>query len=233
MNHKTLFGITFPEETAEAILQACQESWEKKSRFRIATANPEYVMAAERTLPLKQNIQKAEHIVVDGFGLWAALRLQGWQGQRITGVQLTEALLPLAEREQRSVLIILKKGGLSSLAKKKEVLLEKYPKILLTVLYETELSHPQSLQYDVVLVATGIPHQEYLGEKIPTGVVMGVGGAIDFMTGAQKRAPKMLQVVGLEWLWRLLLQPQRFGRIINAVILFPGSVLVKRIYKKI
>lgn len=53
---------------------------------------------------------------------------------------------------------------------------------------------------------------------------MGVGGAFDFLTGKIRRAPGWLRTIGLEWLWRLILQPKRWKRIWNAVIIFPTRI---------
>ncbi len=54
---------------------------------------------------------------------------------------------------------------------------------------------------------------------------IGVGGALDFISGAAKRSPLWMRVHGLEWLWRLITNPRRFGRIFNATIRFPIMVL--------
>mgnify|MGYP003758542785 FL=1 len=42
--------------------------------------------------------------------------------------------------------------------------------------------------------------------------MMGVGGSLDFLVGAQKRAPRWLQRLNLEWLYRLIVQPWRWRR---------------------
>lgn len=79
----------------------------------------------------------------------------------------------------------------------------------------------------VLFVAYGAPRQElWIAEyarKIPTLVhVMAVGGSFDFYSGKVKRAPKLFRVLGLEWLWRLGMNPwQRIRRIWNAVVVFP------------
>ncbi|MEI8096927.1 MAG: WecB/TagA/CpsF family glycosyltransferase, partial [Candidatus Moraniibacteriota bacterium] len=59
----------------------------------------------------------------------------------------------------------------------------------------------------------------------------GVGGSLDYLTGKQRRASRWLQQIGFEWLWRLLLQPKRFLRIWNAVIIFPFHVFFATIKK--
>jgi len=78
----------------------------------------------------------------------------------------------------------------------------------------------------------GAPYQELLlaGLRNQPGtirVAMGVGGSFDFLTGKVKRAPRWMRAVGLEWLWRLLLQPRRLKRIWNAVVVFPVQVFLK------
>ncbi len=81
---------------------------------------------------------------------------------------------------------------------------------------------------DVLLVGIGSPKQDLwisknLGE-LNVGVAMGVGGTIDFIAKVQKRAPRIVRKLGFEWFWRLLLQPSRIKRIINAIVVFPFYV---------
>jgi N-acetylglucosaminyldiphosphoundecaprenol N-acetyl-beta-D-mannosaminyltransferase len=60
-------------------------------------------------------------------------------------------------------------------------------------------------------------------------VAIGVGGAFDFISGRIKRAPKFVQKIGLEWLWRLILQPWRIKRISLGVIGLSWLTLKKKI----
>lgn len=69
---------------------------------------------------------------------------------------------------------------------------------------------------DILFVAFGAPKQEfwiseYL-EKIPVKIAIGVGGAFDYISGKTPRAPLFLQNIGLEWLFRLIMQPWRIKR---------------------
>jgi N-acetylglucosaminyldiphosphoundecaprenol N-acetyl-beta-D-mannosaminyltransferase len=60
-------------------------------------------------------------------------------------------------------------------------------------------------------------------------LMMGVGGSFDFITGKIKRSPRFIQRVGLEWLWRLVIEPRyRLERIYNATIVFPIKVMFKK-----
>lgn len=61
---------------------------------------------------------------------------------------------------------------------------------------------------------------------------MGVGGSFDYVTGKTKRAPKIMRIFGLEWLWRLIQKSpdrsRRWKRIWNAVIIFPIKILFSK-----
>jgi len=82
----------------------------------------------------------------------------------------------------------------------------------------------------LLLVAYGAPLQdlwisEHMQDFTTVRLAMGVGGTFDFLAGTVRRAPKFLRALGLEWLWRLFLQPRRIRRIWNAVAVFPFLVL--------
>jgi N-acetylglucosaminyldiphosphoundecaprenol N-acetyl-beta-D-mannosaminyltransferase len=85
----------------------------------------------------------------------------------------------------------------------------------------------------LLLVAFGAPKQdlwiaEHISQMPSVRVAMGVGGTFDFIAGVRKRAPALLRSVGLEWMYRLVKQPSRFKRIMNAVVVFPYLVVFTR-----
>jgi N-acetylglucosaminyldiphosphoundecaprenol N-acetyl-beta-D-mannosaminyltransferase len=78
---------------------------------------------------------------------------------------------------------------------------------------------------DIMVCNFGAPYQEkfiyHNLNKVPSVKIgIGIGGALDFLTGKIKRAPKWMRFLGLEWLWRLIKQPKRFKRIFRAVFVF-------------
>ena len=85
----------------------------------------------------------------------------------------------------------------------------------------------------VLFVALGAPKQElwisenkqWLEENSDIKVALGVGGSFDFISGHQKRSPKIFQSLGLEWMYRLWKQPERAGRIWTATGGFIREVL--------
>lgn len=228
MNKKkwAIFGISFQELAVADVLRQITFSFQQNRPLRISTVNPEFLVYARKEKAFSQSLQTADIRVVDGFGLWLSLYVQGFRGKRITGVELTGHILALAEKLEKKVAIILPVSGLSSKEQVISALSKKYPKLAPDVYYEDEW-HQDSVQknYDVFLFALGMPEQEYAGEKVTTGIRIGVGGALDFLVGTQTRAPKLFQTIGMEWLWRLLLQPKRIKRIWNAVVVFPLLVI--------
>lgn len=86
--------------------------------------------------------------------------------------------------------------------------------------------------YDILFCNFGAPFQEKFINLLKNGnmeLAMGVGGSFDFITGKIKRAPLWVRNIGMEWLWRLILQPKRFKRIFNSVVVFMWKVIFKKI----
>ncbi|MSU75549.1 MAG: glycosyltransferase [Candidatus Magasanikbacteria bacterium] len=91
--------------------------------------------------------------------------------------------------------------------------------------YASLVSKINETRPDVLLVAFGMGKQEkWIYEnlaKLPSvKIAMGVGGAFDYVSGAVPRAPRLMRKIGLEWVYRLLRQPRRAGRIFNATVKF-------------
>lgn len=87
---------------------------------------------------------------------------------------------------------------------------------------------------DVLFVALGHPHQEKWIfnnlDKLPSvKIAIGVGGALDFLSGERRRAPEFMQRVNLEWLFRFVQEPPRYQRIKRAVHDFPKMVYQHKI----
>ena len=85
---------------------------------------------------------------------------------------------------------------------------------------------------DVLYVCLGFPAQEkwiaeYFQRLENVKVVLGLGGSLDIYAGISKRAPEIFIKTGLEWLWRLLLQPSRFVRMLSLPKFYFGTLIYK------
>lgn len=225
------FGVTIDNLSRSAILQAIDE-WLLQGGFhRIATVNPEFLLLAHSHPNFREALKKADLRIADGVGINLPFWLVGEKlVDRFPGADLLHEILKLAEAKGYGVALALYEQGLSSPETIKTALLERYPKLQIEML---SLREPQSSQAAILFCNYGAPLQELYLETFRTRhtnfrLVMGVGGAFDFLTCAIPRAPKWMRSCGLEWLWRLLKQPSRFHRIWNAVVVFPIKVLSQK-----
>jgi len=229
-----LLDISITEDSCDAILTRVKTFLAEPKFHRIATVNPEFLVLAEKDPTFKQSLKSADLCVADGVGIiWAGL-LQGKKATRFPGTDLLNEVLFLAERDGHAVYLAIKKDGLSSYEEIRVALLKKYPNLSVSGT-DDESDNFGNWKLEIgnsaiVLCNYGAPMQElFLANLKEVGVAsrvaMGVGGAFDFLTGKQTRAPRCLRAIGLEWLWRLILQPKRWKRIWNAVIVFPFLLL--------
>jgi len=85
----------------------------------------------------------------------------------------------------------------------------------------------------IVFVGFGAPKQERWiarnADAVPSArIFIGVGGSLDVWADELRRAPAALRKLGLEWAWRLALEPRRLPRMIRATVVFPLRVLLDR-----
>lgn len=151
---------------------------------------------------------------------------------RVTGADLLFRIVEESQKKGWRIYLLGAAPGIAGIAIDR--LTKKYPKAIFAgsfagtpaQTHEDELCERiNSAQPDILFVAYGSPAQEEwihrnLDKLSSAKVAIGVGGAIDFAAGKAKRAPKLLQKLGLEWFWRLLTQPRRIKRIWNATFVF-------------
>jgi len=207
-----IFGIKFDDLTME-------EAIEKIHGFVILPYS-EFVVKAQKNEEFRNILNKADFCLCEGRGLWLMARLLGKKlKQNINGIELIKNLKGK---------IFLFGGTKEVVEKTKEKLGQKIVgaengyQDFNNVIEKINIARP-----DILLVGLGSPKQEkFIYEnlsKMPSvKLAVGVGGAFDFISGRVKRAPKILQKIGMEWLWRLFVQPQRIKRIFYGV----GGLLV-------
>jgi N-acetylglucosaminyldiphosphoundecaprenol N-acetyl-beta-D-mannosaminyltransferase len=163
--------------------------------------------------------------------------------EKISGIDLLSAICASPFMEGRSVYLLGAEEGIAEQAGKA---LEKAHPLLWIAGAEAGLississeDNAQLLQRinaaspDVLFVALGVPKQEKWIranlERMPSvRIAMGVGGAFDVIAGKLPRAPRWMQERGLEWLWRLGLQPRRLPRIFNATLRFSWLIFRRK-----
>lgn len=207
---------------------------------QICTVNAEFIMTARKDEAFRQILNNAELNMADGVSIMWASR---WLGQplpeRLAGADLVEELAALASQHGWSLYLV---GGEGETASKAAAALKRRNPNLKVIGAESGLDRHSSstdtaalcqriasAKPTILLVAFGAPKQELFIAKnksrLAVPIMIGVGGTFDYLAGNLPRAPRFLRQLGLEWLWRLTLQPKRLGRILTAVIHFPLAVI--------
>lgn len=215
---------------------------------QVATVNAEFVMTAQQNNEFMAVLQHADLAIADSSGImWAARFLATYLPERIPGADFVNDIAREASVKGWKLYLI---GGQKGVAEKAAATLERrFPGVRivgkeegLPIKQSSELFDQQDVvdltkrirqvKPDILLVAFGAPRQELFiaryKNQLQVPVMMGVGGTFDFLAYRIKRAPKWLRAIGLEWVWRLLREPQRFSRIWTAVIQFPLAVIASR-----
>lgn len=207
----------------------------------IFTPNAEQIVLSLENPNFKRHLQQADILIPDGFSLVIASFLLSLLGksskisQRIAGVDLAQNLIKITEKNNQDTLIL---GGKdyqllldsSSQVKNSPNLWKLDKNLYWTPAYSDFLNSSQeeqttlvnnikNLKPTMIMVALGAPNQEkwsldnqQLLSESGVKLVMAVGGAFDIIFGRLKRAPKIMRVFGLEWLFRLIQEPWRWKR---------------------
>jgi N-acetylglucosaminyldiphosphoundecaprenol N-acetyl-beta-D-mannosaminyltransferase len=207
-----------------------------KKATHITSLNPEIIVEASHNDRFYQVLQQVDFCCIDGVGLqYGCHLLFGVWHKKYSGVDYMQDIITKPQNISSVMLI----GG-SQVARVS--IQEKYQINMLTI-HEIEgtgdIKHIQSKEKEIILKAIhekkpdviffsfGSPYQEILiSELLPSiqypCICSGVGGAFNFIAGIVPRAPKMMRSMGLEWLYRLVIEPWRFKRqlrLINFVFL--------------
>lgn len=173
-------------------------------------------------------VARADLVVADGMPIVWASRLGGTSlPERVTGADLVKTLSTAAADTGLSVFLLGGDFGVAERARDRLVRLN--PRLRVAGTHcpplgfeddELQLALIDRLltatRPDIVYVALGFPKQEALAERLrqrfPSIWFLGVGGAFSMLTGDVSRAPRMVQRLGLEWLYRLAQEPTRLFR---------------------
>jgi N-acetylglucosaminyldiphosphoundecaprenol N-acetyl-beta-D-mannosaminyltransferase len=221
-----LFGIPFHNLTFASALDWIDELVAAGKPSLVATANLDFLRVAAEDPEMQRILFDADIVMADGHPIVALSSLFGPAlRERVTGSDLTPMLAEhAAEKGHRLFFLGGAPGGADKAAR---LLVERHPGLVVAGCYspakadviemddEDILARLERARPDILLVALGAPKQEkWIHMQLPrwsVPVAIGVGGSLDFIAGAQRRAPRWLQRLGLEWLGRLAAAPRRLA----------------------
>ncbi len=190
----------------------------------LVAINAEKILTAENDQALNTLLGQSEYLYADGISIVRAIRRKYPEAEvtRVAGADLWEAMMERAGQEGTPVFLV---GGKPEILAETESKLREQWNVNIVGSQdgyfkaedrEALFSRIHESGAKIVTVAMGSPKQEILMRDCrivhPDALYMGVGGTYDVFTGHVKRAPKIWQNMGLEWLYRLLSQPSRIRR---------------------
>jgi len=240
--------------TAEEIISKIDKFLLSEKQHYLVTFNPEMAVEAQKDNYFQSIINQADLVIPDGIGIILAGKIIDCKIslKKISGIDLIYKICEAEFIKDKKIYLL---GAREKVAEKAaNILRQKYFCLsivgaeegikILNTKYQILKSNSKSLSKlnneliqrinkakpDILFVAFGSPRQEkWIFEnlkKMPSvKLAIGVGGSFDFISGKIKRAPLVFRKLGLEWFWRLILEPRRIKRIYNATMKFSWLVL--------
>lgn len=192
----------------------------------IVTPNSEMLAAAAEDAELARILNSADLAVPDGAGVILASKIMGAKlPERVAGFDLITELFAQLENEDYSFYFLGSKPGIVDKAAAE--LKRRYPNLNIAGYHHGYLDKKllaelkkeiNEKEVDLLLVGMGVPLQERFLDKnlaeLNVKAAVTVGGSFDVIAGEVERAPLWMQKAGLEWFYRLIQEPSRFGRML-------------------
>jgi len=188
----------------------------------VVTPNPEFIQNAKRDEEFRCLLNGADLAVADGIGVIYAAKILGRPlKEKVTGIGLAAGLCERMAKKGMKLFLLGAKPGVAEEAGEK--LRARYPGLTICGVHDGYFTDDTPVveqirrsEADAVFVCLGAPKQEKWmarnGEACGAKLLLGLGGSLDVFAGQVKRAPEGWQKLGLEWLYRLIKQPSRIGR---------------------
>jgi N-acetylglucosaminyldiphosphoundecaprenol N-acetyl-beta-D-mannosaminyltransferase len=220
-----LLGLSFDTVTMETAVARCLELCRApRASHMVITANASHLCMMRRDPQLALACRAAHLTVADGMSVVWALRASGQQiTERVAGVDLMARMLAAAgEHRLRVYFLGAKRDVVTALVQRSRA---KHPDLEIAGFRDGYFGPEDHLSIVEEIRASGA-HMLFIGmpspfketwcerhrERLQVPVIMGVGGSFDVLAGFIKRAPRWVQSLGLEWFWRLLMEPRKLWK---------------------
>ena len=223
MESLKILGVRIDKVNMESAILKIKEFLEGDSAKSVFTPNSEIIYMAKDDEVFKETLNNSDLNTADGIGVVYASKILGNPVEgSVAGYDIACALLPYLNEIKAKLFLFGGKPGVGE--KAKEAILKDYPDIDICGVENGYFGDDDSKiiesinskEPDVVFVCLGAPKQEKWIDKnkstLKTKVLMGIGGSLDVFAGEAKRAPKFFIKLNIEWLYRLLKNPSRIGR---------------------
>ena len=217
-----VLGVAFDNVTMDEALDRAEALLEQEGPHLVVTPNPEIVQRADRDAEFAEILSKADLVIPDGVGIVYAAKILGRPLKgRVPGIDFAAGLMERMAKAGRRLFLLGAAPGVAQLAAVN--LQAAYPGLVVCGTHDGYFQEDgpvieaiREAHADVVFVCLGFPKQEKWiaahGAATGARLLIGLGGSLDVFAGKVERAPEQFQKLGLEWLYRLMKQPSRIGR---------------------
>lgn len=209
-------------DRAELLDRAEQAGRGHGPRLRIEGLNVAKLVEARRDPALTRALDDAELVHVDGQGIVLGLAALGRRSERYAGIDLMQDLCARAARSGLPVYLLGARPEIVAATAAR--LRQRWPSLVIAGLRDGYFERTEEAAVVDAINASGAaflfigissPKKElFLHEhwqRLGVPIAMGVGGSFDVLSGRLRRAPRWMQAIGLEWLFRLCLEPRRLA----------------------
>ena len=223
------------------LFEALGEKLAAGQGFSLATLNLDHVVKLRKQPAFKDAYQQHTFVTADGNPIVWFSRLAGQDVELIPGSELIEPVIELAVTHK--VPIALFGATEASLTAAKTAMEAQFPGVEVAATLAPPMGFdPTGAQADAYIkdlkasgarlcfIALGAPKQEifaaHASPQIPSMGFLSIGAGLDFISKAQVRAPKIVRLLAMEWLWRMARNPRRLaGRYAACIAVMPSLLL--------
>ena len=225
MSRIDVLGVSFDDLTMDEAVEIALGFMQERRACYACTPNPEIVMAAKGDAALRAALSGAELVLADGVGITKAAAMLGTPlKSRVPGIDFASNVISRLAQRGGSVYLLGAKPLVAEAAAEK--LTQTYPGIVIAGTndgYFTDdapvIEKINAASPDFLMVCLGSPKQELWmsanAGRLSCGLMAGRGGSLDVLAGNVQRAPETWRRLGLEWLYRVIKEPKRLGRVMK------------------
>lgn len=227
-----VMGVCFDNLTKSEFTARARQMLLHRQRGYCVTPNAEIVYEAIHDDSFRQVLNEAALVLPDGAGVVLGAKILGTPlKEKVAGIEFGEEVCALLAENGGRLYLLGGKPGVAEAAGEK--LVQKYPGLVLCGTadgyFKDEapvIERINAARPDVIFVCLGAPKQEKFMQmhfdELDATLMLGLGGSLDGYAGIAQRAPKWMIDWNLEWLYRLIREPQRLGRMMR----LPKFVLI-------
>ncbi len=217
-----LFDMKFYDKSLSNLVEELGYIIDRDKKASIFTPNVDHIINLKENYQVKEKYIDGDYIIADGWPLVAVGKIKGINVSRITGVDLMDSLLELANEKGYGLYFLGAQDD--TLNKLSENIKGKYKNITEINYHhgyfkndDEIISYINNSKTNILFVGMGNPKQEIWIknniEKLNINIAIGVGGAFKIFSEEIERAPRWVQKIGMEWFYRFTKEPKRlFGR---------------------